>query len=61
MKLGELLEALTNLLGPIGAEYMHITSTEEKRWIHQRIESGRATFNSEEKKRLSELTAAEGP
>ncbi|MGP0778017.1 2-oxoglutarate dehydrogenase E1 component, partial [Escherichia coli] len=37
------------------------TSTEEKRWIQQRIESGRATFNSEEKKRfLSELTAAEG-
>ena len=26
--------------------------TEEKRWIQQRIESGRATFNSEEKKRF---------
>ncbi|MFO6427348.1 hypothetical protein ACLBOM_25825 [Escherichia coli] len=62
MKLGELLEALKQTYcGPIGAEYMHITSTEEKRWIQQRIESGRATFNSEEKKRfLSELTAAEG-
>ncbi|MFV8147936.1 hypothetical protein ACNQ1H_28910, partial [Enterobacter cloacae complex sp.6722787] len=58
MKLGELLEALKQTYcGPIGAEYMHITSTEEKRWIQQRIESGRATFNSEEKKRfLSELT-----
>ncbi|CDW57973.1 Putative 2-oxoglutarate dehydrogenase E1 componen t (ISS) [Trichuris trichiura] len=57
-----LLEALKQTYcGPIGAEYMHITSTEEKRWIQQRIESGRATFNSEEKKRfLSELTAAEG-
>lgn len=40
---------------------MHITSTEEKRWLQQRIESGRAAFSTEEKKRfLSELTAAEG-
>ncbi len=42
---------------------MHITSTEEKRWIQQRIESvaGKASFTAEEKKRfLSELTAAEG-
>ena len=42
---------------------MHITSTEEKRWIQQRIESvaGKASFTPEEKKRfLSELTAAEG-
>lgn len=30
MKLGELLEALKQTYcGPIGAEYMHITSTEE--------------------------------
>lgn len=35
MKLGELLEALKQTYcGPIGAEYMHITSTEEKRWIN---------------------------
>ncbi|MEG3587693.1 2-oxoglutarate dehydrogenase E1 component [Citrobacter youngae] len=62
MKLSDLVVALKQTYcGPIGAEYMHITSTEEKRWLQQRIESGRAAFSSEEKKRfLSELTAAEG-
>ncbi len=40
MKLGELIAALKQTYcGAIGAEYMHITSTEEKRWIQQRIES----------------------
>ncbi|WP_204319261.1 hypothetical protein, partial [Escherichia coli] len=41
----------------------HITNTEEKRWIQQRIESvvGRASFTADEKRRfLNELTAAEG-
>lgn len=64
MKLGDLIDALKQTYcGSIGAEYMHITSTEEKRWIQQRIESvaGHANFSAEEKKRfLSELTAAEG-
>lgn len=62
MKLSDLVVALKQTYcGPIGAEYMHITSTEEKRWLQQRIESGRAAFSTEEKKRfLSELTAAEG-
>lgn len=47
----------------IGAEYMHITSTEEKRWIQQRIESVTLSevFNRQEKRTfLQELTAAEG-
>jgi len=36
----------------IGAEYMYITSTEEKRWIQQRLESVRGNFGfSEEQKR----------
>ncbi|EMQ0910402.1 2-oxoglutarate dehydrogenase E1 component [Raoultella ornithinolytica] len=64
MKLGELIAALKQTYcGAIGAEYMHITSTEEKRWIQQRIESvaGKASFTADEKKRfLTELTAAEG-
>ncbi len=64
MPLGELLHALKETYcGSIGAEYMHITSTEEKRWIQQRIESatGKSSFSAEEEKRfLSELTAAEG-
>ncbi len=52
MKLGELIAALKQTYcGSIGAEYMHITSTEEKRWIQQRIESvaGKASFTAEEK------------
>ncbi|WP_312059087.1 2-oxoglutarate dehydrogenase E1 component [Pantoea septica] len=64
MKLADLFDALQqNYCGSIGAEYMHINNTEEKRWIQQRLESaaGRAAFSSEEKKGfLKELTAAEG-
>jgi 2-oxoglutarate dehydrogenase E1 component len=41
---------------------MHITSTEEKRWIQQRIESVAESelYRGREKRFLSELTAAEG-
>ena len=49
--------------GSIGVEYMHITETEEKRWIQQRIESvrGHADLNKEQRKNiLGRLTAAEG-
>ncbi|MEZ8193638.1 2-oxoglutarate dehydrogenase E1 component [Vibrio cortegadensis] len=49
--------------GSIGAEYMHMTNTEQKRWIQQRLESvsGQPSFNKEEKRAfLDELTAAEG-
>ncbi|MEZ9231911.1 2-oxoglutarate dehydrogenase E1 component [Vibrio amylolyticus] len=49
--------------GSIGAEYMHMTNTEQKRWIQQRLESvsGQPSFNLDEKKAfLEELTAAEG-
>ncbi len=47
----------------LGAEYMHIVNTEEKRWIQQRLESVRAKpkLNVEERIHLLErLTAAEG-
>ncbi len=64
MKLAELYNALKQTYcGSIGAEYMHITNTEEKRWIQQRIESviGQASFSADEKKGfLKQLTAAEG-
>ena len=64
MKLADLFAMLKQTYcGSIGAEYMHITNTEEKRWIQQRIESvaGRASFSVEEKKGfLKQLTAAEG-
>lgn len=49
--------------GSIGSEYMHLTNTDEKQWIQQRLEtiSGIYTFAAEEKIQfLKELTAAEG-
>ena len=47
----------------VGAEYMHITETEEKRWIQQRLESVQSHPGlSHEQQRwlLQRLTAAEG-
>ena len=49
--------------GTLGAEYMHITSTREKRWIQKRIEGHRARPKLETADRrwlLTMLTAAEG-
>lgn len=62
--LREILHTLNRTYcGSIGAEYMHITDTEEKRWIQEFIESRRGDFalKFEEKKEiLQQLTAAEG-
>ena len=47
----------------VGAEYMHITETEEKRWLQQRLETmrGRPNLSFEEKNNiLQQLTNAEG-
>ncbi|MDN3613501.1 2-oxoglutarate dehydrogenase E1 component [Vibrio gallaecicus] len=64
MVLKDLYKALKQTYcGSIGAEYMHMTNTEQKRWIQQRLESvsGQPSFNHEEKQAfLEELTAAEG-
>jgi 2-oxoglutarate dehydrogenase E1 component len=64
MKLSEIYAALKKTYcGSIGAEYMHITNTDEKRWIQQRLESvsSTGTFSKDEKQCfLEELTAAEG-
>lgn len=64
MKLKELVDALKKTYcGSVGAEYMHITSTEEKRWIQSRLEPvvGAPQFSKEDKLRfLDSLTAAEG-
>ncbi|PSU24196.1 2-oxoglutarate dehydrogenase E1 component [Photobacterium kishitanii] len=64
MKLSEIYAALKKTYcGSIGAEYMHITDTEEKRWIQQRLESvmGTGSFTADEQLCfLDELTAAEG-
>ncbi|WP_416308486.1 2-oxoglutarate dehydrogenase E1 component [Neptunicella sp. SCSIO 80796] len=43
MPLGELFKSLNRTYcSSIGAEYMHITNTEQKRWLQQRIESVQA-------------------
>lgn len=64
MLLRDLLASLKRTYcGSLGAEYMHITNTDEKRWIQERIESceSKPLYSSESKKRfLDELTAAEG-
>ena len=49
--------------GSVGSEYMHITSTEEKRWIQKRLEGYRARpeiDNADRRWLLTLLTAAEG-
>ncbi|MCI0507504.1 MAG: 2-oxoglutarate dehydrogenase E1 component [Gammaproteobacteria bacterium] len=48
--------------GHIGVEYMHITDTEEKRWIQQRLESmrGRPDFSVEKKLQILQRLVAAG-
>ena len=49
--------------GSVGSEYMHITSTQEKRWIQKRLEGYRAKPELDSADRrwlLTMLTAAEG-
>ena len=64
MTLRDLLASLQkSYCATIGAEYMHINSIEEKRWIQARLESaeGQASLLAEERRQiLQELTAAEG-
>jgi 2-oxoglutarate dehydrogenase E1 component len=64
MKLGELHKALEKTYcGSIGAEYMHIVSTDEKRWIQQRLESIQSapSYDKDAKTRiLNGLVAADG-
>jgi 2-oxoglutarate dehydrogenase E1 component len=62
--LREILDLLTRVYtGTIGAEYMHITDTEQKRWIQQRLEGagGNPGLDAGRKRHVLErLTAAEG-
>ncbi|NNN43287.1 MULTISPECIES: 2-oxoglutarate dehydrogenase E1 component [unclassified Vibrio] len=64
MKLKDIYQSLNKIYcGSIGAEYMHMTDTEQKRWIQQRLEPvlGTPSFTLDEKRTfLDELTAAEG-
>lgn len=64
MKLKDIHNALESIYcGSVGAEYMHIVSTEEKRWIQQRLEGvlGQPKFDKEQQiKILRELISADG-
>lgn len=54
---------VSSYCGSIGAEYMHMLATEEKRWIQQRIEvasNGDEISLKEKKNILLQLTDAEG-
>jgi 2-oxoglutarate dehydrogenase E1 component len=62
--LREILAILTDTYcGTLGAEYMHITDTREKRWLQSAIESVRGVprYSADTRRRLLDrLTAAEG-
>jgi len=64
MKLGDLLAVLkATYTGSIGAEFMHITDAEQRRWMYERLEAAAGNYGlgKDAKLRLLErLTAAEG-
>jgi 2-oxoglutarate dehydrogenase E1 component len=64
MKLGDLLALLkATYTGSIGAEFMHISDAEQRRWMYERLERAGGRFNRspEDRKRILErLTAADG-
>lgn len=64
MKLRDLVALLkATYTGPIGAEFMHISDAEQRRWMYERLEAagGRFDRSAEERRRILErLTAAEG-
>ena len=64
MRLADILDLVQDIYcRKVGSEYMHITSTQEKRWIQKRLEGYRARPELEPADRrwlLMLLTAAEG-
>ena len=64
MKLGELLSLLkATYTGSVGAEFMHITDAEQRRWVYERLEAAGGNYgrSTEQKRRILErLSAAEG-
>jgi 2-oxoglutarate dehydrogenase E1 component len=64
MPLRDILALLRSVYtGPVGAEYMHITATEEKRWIQAHLEPTEGRFTLPPERRIAvlrQLTAAEG-
>jgi 2-oxoglutarate dehydrogenase E1 component len=64
MRLGDIIALVQDIYcRQVGSEYMHITSTQEKRWVQKRLEGYRARPELESEDRrwlLMLLTAAEG-
>jgi len=64
MRLREIIDFVREVYtGHVGAEYMHITATEEKRWLQKRIEGYHAKpelTNKDRRWLLQLLTAGEG-
>ncbi len=64
MKLGELLALLkATYAGSVGAEFMHITDAEQRRWMYERLETAAGNYGrtaADKKRILERLTAAEG-
>ena len=64
MKLRDILSTLkATYAGSIGAEFMHITDAEQRRWVYERLEAagGKFGFTADAKRRILErLTAADG-
>ena len=64
MKLRDLLALLkATYTGSIGAEFMHISDAEQRRWMYERLEAAGGDFGrtDEDRRRILErLTAAEG-
>ncbi|MDQ3288725.1 MAG: 2-oxoglutarate dehydrogenase E1 component [Pseudomonadota bacterium] len=64
MKLGDLLALLKKTYtGSIGAEFMHITDAEQRRWVYERLESAAGDYGRSKAGQLrilERLTAAEG-
>ncbi len=46
--------------GHIGVEYMHITDTQEKRWLQQRLEGPQASFSNQQRREMLERILAAG-
>ncbi len=64
LKLRELITMLkATYSSSVGAEFMHISDAEQRRWVHEQLErtAGRYVFSADEQRRiLGKLTQAEG-
>ncbi|MDH5833807.1 2-oxoglutarate dehydrogenase E1 component [Luteimonas kalidii] len=64
MRLRDLLAMLrATYCGPIGAEFMHISHAEQRRWMYERLEAAAGRFgrtDADKRRILERLSAAEG-